>query len=61
MLHPQQGADPGFFVGGGANTQLYFSKYPQISQKLYEIKKILDRRVGRPPPPPLGSPNDSHK
>ena len=50
----QTGADPGFLVGGGANPPGGAANIPicQIfPKKLHEIKKILVRRVGAPPPP----------
>ena len=36
MLVYNSGADPGFRVGGGANTY----KFARFPQKLYEFKKI---------------------
>ena len=51
------GADPGFPVGGGADSLGGGPTYDfvKLSQKLHEIEKILGRRGGARRERPLGS------
>ena len=48
----ESGADPGLFVGGGADP-LGVNNFVKISEKLHEMEKILGRgggvRRGQPP------------
>ena len=47
-------ADPGFTVRGGADPRgAPTYDFVKFSEKLHEIKKILDRRGAPPPNPPL--------
>ena len=54
-LHPLQGRNPGFLVGGGANPPELGGATYKFSQKLHEMKKILVRGGRGAPPldPPL--------
>ena len=51
---PYAGADPGFPVGGGANSPGGAPTYDfaKFCEKLHEIEKILGRGGGAPATPP---------